>query len=101
MRNFTILLNIRNQNPLLNKPFMTSDRSYYNKHLEHTHTKINGNNYRTLLFKDLNATDIIFIFTDIIIHAKVFSVKVTASFCRICGVVFPARRSLSRCRGMG
>ena len=39
-----------------------------------THTKINGNNYRTLLFTDLNATDIIF--TDIIIHAKDFSVKV-------------------------
>ena len=42
-----------------------------------THTKMNGNNYRTLLFTDLAvnaiATDIIFM--DIIIHAKVFSVK--------------------------
>ena len=38
-----------------------------------THTKINGNNHRTLLFTDLDATDIIF--TDIIIHAKVFRVQ--------------------------
>ena len=37
-------------------------------------TKINGNNHRTLLFTVLNATDIII--TDIIIHAKVFSVTV-------------------------
>ena len=34
----------------------------------------NGNNYRNLLFTDLNATYIMF--TDIINHAKVFSVKV-------------------------
>ena len=39
-----------------------------------THTKINGNNYRTLLFTDLIATYIII--TDTIIHAKVFSVQV-------------------------
>jgi len=39
-----------------------------------THNKINGNNYQTLLFTDLNATDIII--TDIITHAKVFSVDV-------------------------
>ena len=39
-----------------------------------THTKINGNNYRTLLFTDLSTTDIIFM--DIINHSKVFSVKV-------------------------
>ena len=38
------------------------------------HTKINENNHRTLSFTDLNATYIII--TDIIIHAKVFSVNV-------------------------
>ena len=35
-----------------------------------THAKTYGNNYRTLLFPDLDATDIII--TDIIIHAKIF-----------------------------
>ena len=33
--------------------------------------------YKTLLFMDLNTTDIIF--TDIIIHAKVFSVKIMSA----------------------
>ena len=41
-----------------------------------THNKMNGNNYRTLLFTDLNATDIINIITDIFIDAKVFSVNI-------------------------
>ena len=39
-----------------------------------THNKINGNNYQTLLFTDLNATDIIIM--DKIIHAKIFSMNV-------------------------
>ena len=36
-----------------------------------THNKINGNNYQTLLFTDLNATDIINIITERFIDAKV------------------------------
>ena len=53
------------------KPIKVSD-DIYNTHMWE-HTKMNGNNSQTLLFTGLkvkfNATDIINIITDIIIHA--------------------------------